>query len=128
MRTTTLLNLETLLLCVVSTTANAQTTPGTAAFQRLDKNGDGKITRDEAPNAEGFAAADANRDGAVTPEEFVRYLAARRRTPATTPKPVAATPAPVDGEPVLKSPTHYWRCWAQRESIWQSTSTSPSPR
>jgi len=95
-----------LILSVLTTSSRAQTT-GDAAFNRLDKNSDGKLTRDEAPGADSFAAADANKDGAVTLEEFVRYLAARRRTPGTnparTPKPAAVTPAPVDGKPVLKS-------------------------
>jgi hypothetical protein len=81
---------QSVLFCVLSGSfALTQTAP--LAFQRLDKNGDGKITRDEAPSAESFAAADANEDGAVTPEEFVRYLAARRQKPST---PVPAKPAP----------------------------------
>jgi hypothetical protein len=94
-----------LLLSALTTSSWAPTAP--SAFQRLDKNNDGKLTRDEAPSADSFAAAGANKDGAVTLEEFVRYLAARRRTPGTSPapapKPAAVTPAPIDGKPVLKS-------------------------
>jgi collagen type III alpha len=41
-------------------------------FKRLDKNGDGKITRDEAPDrmAENFDKIDKNGDGAITPDEL----------------------------------------------------------
>ncbi|MFZ5830835.1 MAG: CRTAC1 family protein [Planctomycetota bacterium] len=95
-------------VCAGATSAQ-QTTPGTAAFQRLDKNDDGRITRDEAPSADSFAAADADKDGAVTPDELRRYLTARPRQ--QTPNPVlesaastaASTPMPVDGRPVLKT-------------------------
>ena len=95
-------------LCAMAVQAQAQS-PGDAAFQRLDKNKDGRITRDEAPGPDGFKAADADKDGAVTLEEFRRYLAARQRpqSPSPAPTPSAATsmptPAPVDGKPVLKS-------------------------
>lgn len=83
-----------------------QTAPGAAAFQRLDTNHDGKITRDEAPSADSFAAADADQDGGVTLDEFRRYLAERSPPPAAEPSGAAvseATPPPVDGVPVLKS-------------------------
>jgi len=100
-----------LLLCVLGASAvltQAQS-PGGAAFQRLDKNKDGKITADEAPSPDSFAAADTHKDGSVTSEEFRRYLATRQRpqAPNPAPKPAAATPSttppPVDGVPVLKS-------------------------
>jgi hypothetical protein len=84
----------------------AQATTGSALFQRLDKNGDGKITRDEAPNPESFAAADADNDGSVTPDEFRRYLATRRRAEPNQPTAVAppedALPPSADGRPALK--------------------------
>jgi hypothetical protein len=54
----------------VAPAALAQAMP--PAFQRLDKNGDGMLTRHAAPNSESFAAADADKDGAVTPKKFVR--------------------------------------------------------
>ena len=96
------------LILIVGTLAwGLVATAQTAAFQRLDRNGDGRITREEAPSVDSFAAADADKDGAVTPDELARYLASRQRTPATAPGPAAASPAPaaapVDGRPVLKT-------------------------
>ena len=95
-----------LLTWAFGVSALAQTTPDFATFQRLDKNGDGKITRDEAPNAESFAAADASNDGYVTPDEFRRYLARRQRPETNDPTPVApsgdALPPSADGLPALK--------------------------
>lgn len=44
----------------------------TQGFQRLDNNGDGVITRDEAPSQTAFNRADANGDGRITREEFYR--------------------------------------------------------
>jgi hypothetical protein len=84
--------------------AVAQTSAG-QAFARLDKNGDGKLTRDEAPSAESFAAADANQDGSVTPDEFRRYLTNRNRPAPQGPAPTTVavpTPQPVNGVPALK--------------------------
>jgi hypothetical protein len=69
--------------------------PGEAAFQRLDKNGDGTLTRDEVPNAQNFSAADANEDGAVTVDEFRRHVGRRPNQPAAPMNPdSAASTAP----------------------------------
>ena len=81
----------TLALSVLTTASAALAQIVLPAFQRVDKNGDGILTRDEAPNAESFAAADADKDGAVTPEEFCHYLANRPKTST----PAATRPAPV---------------------------------
>ena len=35
-------------------------------FKRADRNGDGKVTPDELPNAELFAKFDTNKDGVIT--------------------------------------------------------------
>ncbi len=45
-------------------------------FKRADKNGDGKVTPDELPNAELFAKFDTNKDGVITWEEAKPILEA----------------------------------------------------
>jgi hypothetical protein len=60
---------------------------GAAAFQRLDKNGDGKLTRDEVPNAQNFAAADADKNGLVSLDEFRRHVGLRPNQAATPTNP-----------------------------------------
>ncbi len=52
---------------------------GSLMFNLLDRNHDGKITRDEAPTAEAFRQADANADGFVTREELKVYLQRNKR-------------------------------------------------
>jgi mono/diheme cytochrome c family protein len=52
---------------------------GTALFVVLDKNGDGTITRDEAPTPESFRQADVDANGVVTMEEFKAHLQRSKR-------------------------------------------------
>ncbi|HEY0550033.1 MAG TPA: redoxin, partial [Verrucomicrobiae bacterium] len=52
---------------------------GALMFNVLDKNRDGKITRDEAPSAASFRQADVDADGVVTREELKNYLQRNRR-------------------------------------------------
>ena len=49
-------------------------------FDRLDTNGDGKVTAEEmaAKNSDWIERADANNDGAVTKEELEAHRKARR--------------------------------------------------
>jgi hypothetical protein len=62
----TLINLSGILACL---TLFAQESPRPAdggvaeRFKQLDRNGDGKLTRDEVADAAAFAAADADKDG-----------------------------------------------------------------
>jgi hypothetical protein len=98
-------SLAIMLSCSSSYPASAQESPGTAAFKRLDKNGDGKIRRDEAPSAHSFRAADADQNGSVSPDEFRRFLTNRNRPApegATPTTPATTTPQPVNGVPALK--------------------------
>ena len=57
-----------LLGCVIAACAavHAQTSAKTDRFAEFDKNGDGKVTREEADNAAWFDTLDANRDGVIT--------------------------------------------------------------
>jgi arylsulfatase A-like enzyme len=48
-------------------------------FKQYDKNGDGKLTPDEVPNAQLFKRMDKNGDGVVTLEEAKEAFSARRR-------------------------------------------------
>jgi thiol-disulfide isomerase/thioredoxin len=54
--------------------AQLATREGTAMFNFLDKNRDGKITRDEAPTPEAFRVADEDQDNVVTREELKKFL------------------------------------------------------
>ena len=81
--------LAILLICSSGRLVQAQESSGAAAFKRLDKNGDGKLTRDEVPTAESFNAADADKNDAVTPDEFRRHIVRRRNQPTV---PVGSEP------------------------------------
>ncbi|MEW6359942.1 MAG: FG-GAP-like repeat-containing protein [Planctomycetota bacterium] len=48
-------------------------------FKQLDRNGDGKLTRDEAPQTMPFDQWDANEDGVATLEEVQAYYSRRPR-------------------------------------------------
>ncbi|MEO6753500.1 MAG: signal transduction protein, partial [Chthoniobacteraceae bacterium] len=63
-RIITIISLLALLATLDAAPAQRENSKG--VFQRFDKNGDGKITRDELPNAETFARYDTDKDGVVT--------------------------------------------------------------
>ena len=71
-------------------------------FQQFDKNGDGKLTREEFPAAKIFDGADADKDGFLTREELAAYFRKQQSGTPTTPTTPPATPskpaAPPAGE------------------------------
>ncbi|HWB09393.1 MAG TPA: alpha/beta fold hydrolase [Pirellulales bacterium] len=60
--------------------------PPVSLFKQLDRNGDGKLTRDEFPRhiARLFDQIDTNRDGAISPEEDAAFR--RVTAPGDTPR------------------------------------------
>ena len=58
-----------------------QATPSPTAFEDLDRNGDGFVSRIEASDdlSTDFALWDRNADGKLRPQEFERYRADRAR-------------------------------------------------
>ena len=114
-RTTVLVGLVSL----AATWAAAGEPPGAARvrqaarrmFQRQDKNGDGKLTRDEFPQrAIGlFDRIDRNKDRAVTMEEDVQFRLARQaggRRPG--PRPPAPDHADVEYGPHARNVLDLW--------------------
>ena len=66
-------------------------------FDQLDKNGDGKITKDELPAAEFFKRLDLDGDGEITKPEAAKALV--RGAVDDLIKPKSATPAPTGPTP-----------------------------
>lgn len=77
---------------------------GKKLWQRLDKNTDGKLTRDEVPNAALFARFDLNADGTITQEEGKQAIA-NAISPAA-PSAAPAAPIVTSGPQVLKATQH----------------------
>ena len=74
---------------------------GKRLWQRLDQNKDGKLTRDEVPQAAVFARFDLNNDGIITQEEGRKVVenALKPSAPSNTPPNV---PVVTSGPRVLK--------------------------
>jgi hypothetical protein len=83
---TIIISLSAVLACLVLSAQEAPRPAGAGLaerFKQLDRNGDGKVTRDEVPNMPMFDQWDLNKDGAVTLEELQTFYT-RRRAPGTT--------------------------------------------
>lgn len=86
-----------LLVLALTSTALAQTAL-TERFAQFDKNGDGKLTREEFPAAKIFDGADGDKDGLLTREEIAAYFRKQQSGTPTPPKPApepSTTTAPV---------------------------------
>jgi hypothetical protein len=86
-----LTSISALLCCLpVAAQQSAPSAAGSAAsleerFKRFDRDGDGKVTRGEAPQLPIFSQWDANQDGAITLDEIRAFY--QRRSRATKPSP-----------------------------------------
>lgn len=74
-------------------------------FQRLDANGDGKLTRDEVPQTLPFDQWDADKDGVVTLEEVTSYFSNPARAAAAVRHPDFAGQWTLDAA-ASKAPPH----------------------
>jgi hypothetical protein len=80
--------LTILLILVAAAHATAQTPPKPKAgarlmemFQKLDKNGDGKLSREEGRSLTNFDAMDVDKDGILTPQEIGTFYAPKGASP-----------------------------------------------
>ncbi|MBL9185781.1 MAG: EF-hand domain-containing protein [Verrucomicrobiaceae bacterium] len=74
---------------------------GKRLWQRLDKNKDGRLTRDEVPQAAVFARFDLNKDGVITQEEGRKVVENALKPSAPTDSP-PSVPVVTSGPRVLK--------------------------
>jgi len=93
------------------------------SFERLDRNGDGKLSKEELPPQvrAHFAELDRNGDGVVTPDEeqAFRRTAVRRRNPRRRRQPPKVPPTYLD--------VAYGAHEKQRFDIWTVKGPKPAP-
>lgn len=99
----------------VKTETKVETDAHTAEFTKADKDGDGKLSRDEAvaanPNvADEFSKIDTNGDGFITPEEDKAMLdaaknAVKETVTETAPVATEAAPAAIEAAPTTTEAT-----------------------
>jgi acetyl esterase len=119
-----------LLLVCTAVAASAAIVPENFV-KNNDRNGDGKLSRDEFPEwaKAKFDLIDANRDGFVTVEEMRTFVENQGGDPAAA--ATAGGKKPAGPGPVLPTPTHANVSYGPDESnvldYWQAPTGAPNP-
>jgi catechol 2,3-dioxygenase-like lactoylglutathione lyase family enzyme len=91
-----LIGLSTILVCLAASAQTQQRAAGgglAERFKQLDRNGDGKVSREEGGSLPFFEAADKNKDGDLSIEEAQAYFATRRTARVTANQPMQTASA-----------------------------------
>ncbi|MDR3405366.1 MAG: alpha/beta hydrolase fold domain-containing protein [Chthoniobacter sp.] len=119
-----------LLLACTAMAASAAIVPENFV-KNNDRNGDGKLSRDEFPEwaKSKFDLIDANHDGFVTVEEMRTFVENQGGDPAAA--ATAGGKKPAGAGPVLPTPTHANVAYGPDESnvldYWQAPTGAPNP-
>jgi len=108
-------------------------------FKQLDRNKDGKVTREEAGNARWFDWLDRNKDGAITPDEIGQQTPLKPPTSSTVGKVKVGrkvvfeftrdyTPGTRDSKGQMRTGQELMRIIAYRGQLFAGTSTFTDPR